>query len=619
MIVKMSRYDFVLLSAQSDDFVARLRELGLVDITTTGWEPREQDRQLVSDIEHHRKAVDMLQEFAQSENMQQVEAYPSGAEAFEAYVEAAQRKATLMGEVTRLDKLSEELEPWGEFSAESREQLAEGGVMLRYFTTQTTTFDENLAAWGEQYTLAEINRTPSTVYFVVVATADEEIMLDAQEVRVPMMDYRAAKADADENRLQIQQLDYEFSRCAASLESIKAELAALTCRLQNVKIRGTAEEAADGELMVMEGWAEADKSAEVDKLLDEYPDVIYLKSNPTEQDDTPVKLKNNRFARLFELIGGMYALPKYGTLDLTPFFAPFYMLFFAICLNDAGYGAILFALGLGLFLKGGQAMRQAATLTMVCGGATTLFGFYSGSLFGLSIPDMLGYESIAESPFLDFQNDFFSLALALGVVQILFGMFLNICFKARYFGITSVFAQLGWFIVLFAACLAGGLPMLNENWVIPFFTTSSPAFYAALAVGAVMMLFLSDIKRNPLINFASGLWDVYNNITGLLSDVLSYIRLFAIGLSGGVLAQVFNSLALGLTGLDAGIEQFGLGTIFQILGATAILLVGHGINLFMSSISSFVHPMRLTFVEFYKNAGFEMGTRSFEPLTNNEK
>ena len=619
MIVKMSRYDFVLLSAQSDDFVARLRELGLVDITTTGWEPREQDRQLVSDIEHHRKAVDVLQEFAQSENMQQVEAYSSGEEAFEAYVEAAQRKATLMGEVARLDKLSEELEPWGEFSAESREQLAEGGVMLRYFTTQTTTFDENLAAWSEQYTLAEINRTPSTVYFVVVATADEEIMLDAQEVRVPMMDYRAAKADADENRLQIQQLDYEFSRCAASLESIKAELAALTCRLQNVKIRGTAEEAADGELMVMEGWAEADKSAEVDKLLDEYPDVIYLKSNPTEQDDTPVKLKNNRFARLFELIGGMYALPKYGTLDLTPFFAPFYMLFFAICLNDAGYGAILFALGLGLFLKGGQAMRQAATLTMVCGGATTLFGFYSGSLFGLSIPDMLGYESIAESPFLDFQNDFFSLALALGVVQILFGMFLNICFKARYFGITSVFAQLGWFIVLFAACLAGGLPMLNENWVIPFFTTSSPAFYAALAVGAVMMLFLSDIKRNPLINFASGLWDVYNNITGLLSDVLSYIRLFAIGLSGGVLAQVFNSLALGLTGLDAGIEQFGLGTIFQILGATAILLVGHGINLFMSSISSFVHPMRLTFVEFYKNAGFEMGTRSFEPLTNNEK
>ena len=104
-----------------------------------------------------------------------------------------------------------------------------------------------------------------------------------------------------------------------------------------------------------------------------------------------------------------------------------------------------------------------------------------------------------------------------------------------------------------------------------------------------------------------------------MSDVLSYIRLFAIGLSGGVLAQVFNQLAFGLTGLDSGIEQFGVGTIFQILGAAAILLVGHGINLFMSAISSFVHPMRLTFVEFYKNAGFEMTSRNFEPLKKEVK
>ena len=156
--------------------------------------------------------------------------------------------------------------------------------------------------------------------------------------------------------------------------------------------------------------------------------------------------------------------------------------------------------------------------------------------------------------------------------------------------------------------------MLDESWVIPGFTTSSIAFYVAMGIGALFMLVLNNVKRNPIMNVASGLWDTYNNITGLLSDVLSYIRLFAIGLSGGVLAQVFNSLAMGLTGLDAGIEQFGVGTVFQILGATAILLVGHGINLFMSAISSFVHPMRLTFVEFYKNAGFEMTTRAFEPL-----
>ena len=107
MIVKMSRYDFVLFAAQSDDFIARLRELGLVDITTTGWEPAEQDRQLLTDIDHYRKAVDYLRSFAESESMDaSAKPYASGEEAYEAYAEAQQRRAWLSGEAARLEKLS---------------------------------------------------------------------------------------------------------------------------------------------------------------------------------------------------------------------------------------------------------------------------------------------------------------------------------------------------------------------------------------------------------------------------------------------------------------------------------------------------------------------------------
>ena len=623
MIVKMSRYDFVLLAAQSDDFIARLRELGLVDITTTGWEPQEKDRQLVVDIENYRKAVEALKGFAQGQEYSLAEGahtYTSGKEAFEKYNELRQQKAALQAEVARLEKYADELKPWGDFDGALSEKLQQQGIVLRYFQTQASTFDKLAEEWSVDYTIVEISRDASTTYFVVVTTPGADIVIDAQEIKAPIMDSRAAEAEVEKCRQSLEAMNAEFSVCAASVEAIEAEWSKLVNQLQNVKIKGTAAEAADGALVVMEGWAEEDKSAEVDKLLDEYSDVIYLKRDAAPEDDTPVKLKNNKFARLFELIGAMYALPKYGTMDLTPFFAPFYMLFFAICLNDAGYGAILTAIGLVLLTKSsGGFMKQAAWLTVFCGGATTLFGLYTGSLFGMSIPDMLGYESIAASPFLDFQNQFFSLALALGVVQILFGMFLNICLQTKLFGFTSTFGLLGWFIILLSGCLAVGLPMLNESFAISWFTASSPAFYAAMGVGAVLMLLLNNIKRNPLINIGSGLWDAYNNVTGLLSDVLSYIRLFAIGLSGGVLAQVFNSLAMGLTGLDAGIESFGVGTIFQIIGATAILLIGHGINLFMSAISSFVHPMRLTFVEFYKNAGFEMTTRQFEPLTNEKK
>ena len=617
MIVKMIRYDFVLYSGEHERFLERLQELGLVDVTVTGWEPSEADLRLIADAEAKTKAVEALRTKLSEEDFKAGEPYATGEEAFAAYAAATTEAAALRGEIARYAKSAEELLPWGEFSAATIAKMAEQGVVLRYYSCNTNAYKENVAAWSEKYTVAEISEQSGVTYFVVVATPEAEIEIDAEEVKAPTMNYREAEALVAEKTAALAATDEVVARAAATIEKVEAEAAEAREKLHLAKVVASGEKVADDKLVVMEGWAEAETAEKVDAMLEEYPNMIYLKRNPTEEDETPVKLKNNRFARLFELIGGMYALPKYGTLDLTPFFGPFYMLFFAICLNDAGYGAILLAAGIALFLKGGPKMRMASMLTMVCGGATTLFGLYTGSLFGMSIPDMLGYESIQKSPFLDFQNDFFSIALAIGVLQIMFGMAINIVMKSRLFGFKSAMPLLGWFIVLLSGVLAAALPMLNEKWVIPFFTTSSVAFYVAVAIGLAFMLLFNG--KNPIMSILSGLWDTYNNITGLLSDVLSYIRLFAIGLSGGVLAQVFNQLALGLTGLDGGIEQFGVGTIFQIIGAAAILLVGHGINLFMSAISSFVHPMRLTFVEFYKNAGFEMTSRNFEPLKKEVK
>ena len=616
MIVKMMKYNIVLFSAERERFIERLRELGMVDITTSGWEPTEADRALVTAIDSRTKALEALSQFVESENYVAAQTSVEAGKAFEAYQSAQVAIAAAKAENARLEKMLEEWIAWGDFDCSTLAKLAESGVVLRYFSAPRSTFEKIVEEWGESLNIAVIADDGSLVRFVVIGDGSESVAIDAQEQKAPVQNNATTKAQIEHNEALIKEQYAIISAVADAKSEIEQELASYKYAMQDVRIEATADKAADGLLLVMEGWAEKSTSEQVDAVLNDYPNVVYIKEEPSEEDETLVKLKNNRFARLFEMIGGLYALPKYGTLDMTPFFAPFYMLFFAICLNDAGYGAILFLAGILLAVKGGEKLRQAAYLTMVCGGATTLFGLYTGSLFGLSIPALMGYPNMADCPipFLDFQGKFFTWSLALGIFQILLGMLLDIVFKARIFGITTVFGKLGWFIVLLSACLAGGLQMLDENWVIPGFTTSSIAFYVALGVGAFLMLVLNNVKRNPIMNVASGLWDTYNNLTGLLSDVLSYIRLFAIGLSGGVLAQVFNSLAMGLTGLDAGIEQFGVGTIFQILGATAILLVGHGINLFMSAISSFVHPMRLTFVEFYKNAGFEMTTRAFNPI-----
>ena len=611
MISKMIRYDIVLYAGEQERFVETLRELGLVDITTTGWEPSEADRSVLTEIEARTKAVEFLSAFAKSKAFNaNAMPYASGEEAYECYTAARDDRQQLQQEEARLRKLADDVAPWGNFSAADIDRLAGRGVNVRLFVAQAAAFDRFVAEAIEGVTIAEIARTQSGVYFAVVTTGDVQYLVDGQEVRLPDMNSVQLRAKADELVARDEALNEVFSRAALSTALIAAESGKLKEQLQGLKIGAMAQREADGSLILLEGWAEADTADKVDALLKEYPYLVFERRDANMEDDAPVKLKNNKFSRLFELIGSMYALPKYGTMDLTGIFGLFYMLFFAICLCDAGYGLMLLLVGLYLWFKGGKGMRQAAGLSIVCSSATVLFGFYANSFFGLTISD---YLPIHKDMLLDFQNEFFGIALALGIVQILVGLAINIWMKAKLFGITSSFATLGWFIILLTGVAAVGLPMVGIE--IPGFTTSSPVFYGLMGVGALFMLVLNNVKRNPIINIGAGLWDAYNNITGLLSDVLSYIRLFAIGLSGGVLAQVFNSLAKGLSGLD-GIAADASWTAYigPVIAAAVILIIGHAINLFMSAISSFVHPMRLTFVEFYKNAGFEMSQRSFDPI-----
>ena len=606
MIVKMMKYDIVLFAPERDRFIESLRQTGMVDITTSNWEPTEADRNLLLEVEARTKALAAIDAVdAERKSTVTVKAE----DAYAAYSEAQSAIAAAKGDIARLEKSLEEWTPWGDFDTEHLAALAKAGVVIRYFVTSSSTYNKGVAEWSEKYNLSLVSEADNFARFVVIGNGTEEIDVDAQELKAPQMSLSQLAAAVKQAQARIDSAEEVIVACAAHREAIVAELGALKTELQNVKISSSATQAAEGLLLVLEGWAEQSNAPKVDALLDASPNLVYVKSNPTPEDNTPVKLKNNRFARIFELVGNMYALPKYGTIDLTPFFAPFYMLFFAICLCDAGYGSVILAAGIALLLKGGVKMRQAALFSTVCGVASVAFGFAANSFFGMTISDAPLFE---DWKFLDFQNQFFYASLGIGIFQILFGMAINIVMTTITYGFKNALGSLGWFLLIFSSCAAGVAGMVGAEW----YSFSSVAYMATIGVALVLMLLLNKPSFNIFANFGVGLWDTYNNITGLLSDLLSYIRLFAIGLSGGVLALVFNSLAMGLTGLDAGIEQFTVGTVFQIIGASAILLIGHGINLFMSTISSFVHPMRLTFVEFFKNAGFEMSTRAFEPLKN---
>ncbi len=601
MIVRMSKYQFVLHAAECTPFIDRLRELGLVDITTSGYEPSEQDRELILSIEARTKAEQWLTDFIESSSFdKRQQPYSSGEEAYSHYQILSRCLADYNSEIDQLEKSALDAEPWGEFNSEMIEKLRAKGVELHLYVANQSAYDQIFES-GE-YHVEAISQSNGSVYFVVVTHSDQPQEIDIDAMAIKPLKYSYSESQREISRIsgEIESLSADFSRVAKSLSLISATRVKLSKSLQLSKISTTAEGAADGRLLIMEGWAEHAQTAQVDRALEEQSGLLYFKSEPTAEDNTPVKLENNWYVRLFELIGDLYAKPKYGTIDLTPFFAPFYMLFFAVCLCDAGYGAFITGAGVMIYLKGGEKLRQAAYLSLVCGVAAIIFGVLCNSYFGLEIAAM--------PKVIDFQGSFFNISMIMGVIHVLLAMFIRVYVTTRRFGFKHALDTLGWLMIIISSIVAAvGLDSFGFD---------SIAYQVIAGVGGVLLIFFHDPDKNPLFNLGGGLWGLYNRITALLGDVLSYIRLFAIGLSGGILAIVFNSFAMGITGLDGDLSNEGIVSLaIKIVMAAAILLLGHGINLFMSTISSLVHPMRLTFVEFYGNAGFEIGMRKFEPLS----
>ena len=155
-------------------------------------------------------------------------------------------------------------------------------------------------------------------------------------------------------------------------------------------------------------------------------------------------------------------------------------------------------------------------------------------------------------------------------------------------------------VIVGGISLTGVLSSTVTKWII----------IAIGIISAIGIFLLSDIHRNPLKNIAPGLWETYNTATGLLGDVLSYLRLYALGLAGGMLGKAFNDIAAMTVG-DGG---FGVGWIAFAL----IFLVGHALNLAMCCLGAFVHPLRLNFLEFFKNSGYEGKGRMYRPITNKQ-
>ena len=580
MITQMKKYTFLVFHREYEAFLEQLRDLGVVHVT--------------------EKAAGM----AEDEHLQELLAKADNARKLMAQGAPDQllnEKAALEQRIAVTQKEADKMAVWGDFSAERIEQLKAAGYTLRYFACPKKLFQEE---WG-----IVVAEQGATVYFVQVNN-DGEAPEGCQEQYLNQKSAADLQKDVEGlNGLLVAQNARIELWAKENIPALEEELKQLQEQIDWKRVTLNTDSEADGSLKILEGFCPIDQVAALDAVL-EKQEVYYQAEDPTAEDNTPIKLRNNKFTQLFESLTGMYGWPNYGEFDPTPILAPFFLLFFAMCMGDCGYGILLMIIGVLIAKKklNIEMFDGLGPIITVLGVGTTVVGFFLGTFMGIDLYQAewvpQGLKSVmikGEVMGYDIQM---VLALCIGVFHICLAMVVKAICYTKQFGFKENIATWGWTLLIVGGLLVAILGMT----VLPA-AVFKGAIIAVGTVSALAIYIFNTPGRNPLINIGAGLWETYNMATGILGDVLSYIRLYALGLAGGMLGAAFNNL--GLMVMGGSVE----GAIwFQWIPFVLILVLGHVLNLAMSALGAFVHPLRLSFVEYFKNAGYEGKGTLYKPF-----
>ena len=615
MISKMNKLSFLIYHKEYEMFLEKLRELGVVHIEKR--EGAEMDANLQAFMQKRTAYQSLLKsmKLAAASGDDSVTAQPVEAtidQVVESYESQQEHIQALNMQLPVLDKEIDAMEVWGEFDWNTIDQLKANGWQMQFFCCPEKSFEET---WTDEYNATIINRKGGQSYFVTVNPMPVE--LEAETVRLPKQSLSALIHEQEELKGQIQAANNELDRyCINHIPVVEKALETLEGDINLMEVEQLGgERMADGAIVMMEGWVPVDNDVEIRKMLDESG--VYYEIRPAEKEDNaPIKLKNGKISRAFEMLTKMYGMPDYGEFDPTPILAPFYALFFGMCVGDAGYGLLLVLLGFYLKKKLSKSMAGMMNLLITLGAATTVVGalfntFFGASLTDWNLPEWMNALIITGKWDGTAYDKTMVIALLVGMFHICFAMTVKaICSTARY-GFKNSLSDWGWWLLIGGSVVVATLNYLG----VVDMNMSMMAFYIIGGISAIGIYLLNNMRRNVFVNIGAGLWDTYNMATGLMGDLLSYLRLYALGLAGGMLGGVFNSLGLQLRDSMADF-------LFGIPGWICfglIFVAGHTLNIALSCLSGYVHSIRLTFVEYFKNSGYDGKGMEYKPFSYNKK
>ena len=582
MIERMTKYSFILLKEQNEQFLRTVSEAGVIDIKRSEKAIDDKSAALFDEIDSISKRVALLKK---------------------SDFKSDPEYASLLSSLNEAETVLNNREIWGDIDFDKVNSLSKNGIELSFFCVPNKRFDPS---WVEDYGAATTAVKDGKVYFAIAHTSGQALPEGITPLAMPQGVIAELQGRVSDIKVQI-------GERAAALEAEKETIPAMLERKQELLSQldlyladSTGESAVDGHLTVYVGFAPKREDETVRTRLEE-SGLFYMAEDATKDDNPPILLHNNAFARQFEPLTGMYGMPVYDEFDPTPILAPFFLLFFAMCMGDAGYGLLLIAISLVLRkMKGGLA--ELWRLVLLLGTGTFFIGILLGTFFGISLPDAAWVPQKLKDIMITGEiagyNAQMVLAIAIGIVHICIAMVIKgICFTKR-FGFKDTISTWGWVTLIVGGLIVAGFSI---GGVISAPVTKITVIIIGI-ISALGIFIFNKPGRNPLLNIGAGLWDTYGMVTGLAGDILSYIRLFALGLAGGMLGSAFNTLAS---------MTLGSSPTWQWLPFVLILLIGHALNLAMACLGAFVHPLRLNFLEFFKNSGYEGRGIKYNPIINN--
>lgn len=567
MIAKMTKYSFVLPTGAKEEFLEELSAFGLVDISRSSKPVDDNSEQIMSEIDSTRQRLKELRS-GEDQTLKDMRANLSSLEQ------------------ARLDVL-----PWGDFDKERLE-----GFNPHFFSVQEKKFDPALEG---RYPLCKVGTENGIVRFVILG---DDLPADLKELPAPGHTVREYDDMIARSKGEIKDYEQALHKEAGSIPELEAKEKSLNDRLNLYLASLTSEEAAEGAISVYEGFAPTDKDEELSGKLDTLQGVYWMKEKATVGDRPPIELHNNRFVKMFEPITDMYGRPGYDGFDPTPFISIFFLLFFAMCMGDAAYGIILVIAG--LLLRKVKSFASLAPLVVTLGLGTVVVGFFFHTFFSVDISGWFpeSVQKIMVPQKVAGYDGTMVLSIIVGIIHICLAMVVKTICATRSKGFLNSLGIWGWTLLIVGGVTVGATALAG---VIDAAATKIIIIIIGV-VSALGIFLLNNLHRNPLLNIGAGLWETYNTATGLLGDVLSYLRLYALGLAGSMLGFAFNDLAKMMLG------DGGFGWIPFIL----IEVVGHTLNIAMAALGAFVHPLRLNFLEFFKNSGYEGSGKKYNPLKN---